>query len=322
MNIKSIRPSTAKVRKTKKPKKKGQKAKYEKYLEQLRQQQILQQLAMEQQNYANQIQNQEQVEEEEDIQISPQQAAEILQHLMMRQQNGEELTQEEVEQFQFLQQIIESNIAQQQEIDDNQQVQYVYPVRKVAKRKKSKGKKKKPKKKRVDEQALMMMLNQQREQQQPQIPNLPYGVDEIKEVDEEETPIKGLSNAGHNMQEHQEVDDSDEEAPEEVDKAEVHYTDIPTQINAQVPAKFRFQENQEEVSEEDSKYNQPQFYPQYQLNPVEQDCSPVLANISPQHLHYLQELNKNQMIASKLDYYSGFYNPLSQLVHNAKQSLK
>lgn len=317
------RPGTAKpskpIKKTKK--KKERLSAQEQYMEQLRQQQLLQQLAMEQQNKYRQQMEQEQ--EESQIEITPEQAATLLQQLIEKQQNGEQLSQEEVEQFNFLQQVLQNNFVNQQELQEEQH--YARPVRKTTKKKKSKKKVKKNKstKQRINEKALLMMMQNQQNPQQFAQDQEKYDFDEIKEVDEEETPIRGLSGEGAQIYE---GNDEGEiyHAQQDPAHAGVHDTDIPNQINAQVPANFRVQPQPEEYEEEENQYvqKQPKFYPPYQLNPVEQENIPSFQGVTPEQLFYLKEMNKNQMIASKLENYSDLYNPLSQAVNRAKTKLK
>jgi hypothetical protein len=318
------RPATAKPKKSKQKtkKKKERMTAQEQYMNQLRQQQLLQQLAMEQQN------RQQMEQDENQIEITPEQAAMMLQQLIEKQQNGEELSEEEIEQFQFLQQVLQNNFVNQQELQEEQQL-YPRPLRqaKTTKRKKSKKKAKKKKttkQRQVYENALMMMQNQQIPQQYAQDHDR-YDVDEIKEVDEEETPIRGLSGEGEQIY-RGEGEGEIETTGQDPANAGVHDTDIPNQINAQVPAKFRvqYQPEDDDEEEEEQQYvqSQPNFYPQYQLNPVEQENFPPVQAVTPEQLYYLKEMNKNQMIASKLENYSDLYNPLSQAVNKAKAKLK
>lgn len=317
--VKYTRPSTAKPAKLKKKKKKTKKlSPQEMYLEQLRQQQMLQQLALEQQQLQQQQMAQQEMEDEEqEIQISPEQALLLFQQLAERQQSGEELSPEEVEQLQFLHQLLQNNMLQEQQMVNEEQHVRGYAVRKASKRRKSKNKgKKKPKKtKQVDENALLMMLQNQKVPTGPHV-ELPYGVDEIQEVDEEETPIRGLKG------EHEGEGEEDSDHLKDSDAA-VHDTDIPTQINAQVPARFGVQPQALPEPESESEEDQQAYYPQYQLQPsVGEERIPGLENVTPEQMFYLQEVNKNQMIASKLENYTDLYNPLSQSVAKAKKMYK
>lgn len=275
-----VRPSTAVSRTTKKKKKKAKKrGTHDKYLDQLRQQQVLQQLAMEQQQMRDQ-----QVEDENDeqIQITPEQAILLYQQLAERHQNGEELTEEEIEQFQSLHQLLQQNLVQEQPDLGVDEPVYSYPVSHTGKRKKSKKKKKKGKKakQQIDEDALLMMIQKQQNMQYPQ-PNieLPEGVDEIQEVDEEDTPIREL----------REQEDAEMEQYQQNNLGRaVHETDIPNQINAQVPANFGVEgENQES---EDSKESPLTYYPQQYLNPVDQENIPVGSELTPEQLYQFQQM--------------------------------
>ena len=289
------------------------------YLEQLRQQQMLQQLAIDQQNHYRQQVDQNE-DEENQIEITPEQAAMLLQQLIEKQQRGEQLSQEEVEQFQFLQQVLQNSFPHQQELDAEEQL-YAQPVKSTKSKKQKKGKKKKTTKQKIDENALLMMMQNQHIQNQYGHDPESYGVDEIKEVDEEETPIKGLSRVAE--QTHEEEGDNELTKPQPLYPG-VHDTDIPNQINAQVPAKFRVQQNPGEEDEEAEQIepHHPAYYPAYQLNPQDQENVNVFESVTPEQLFYLQEMNKNQMIASKLENYSDLYNPLSQVVNLAKKKLK
>lgn len=293
------RPSTAKPKKKKKTKKRDPE---QLYLEQLRQQELLQQLALEQQQMEA---NEDEEMEGNQIQITPEQAVFILQQLIQKQESGEELTPEEVEQFQFLQQVVQSNFQQQQiQAEQNEPVYY---VRKTQKRKKSKSKKKvkKSKRKQMDERALLMMMQQQQMLQHQQHQAEKYGnVDQIQEVDEEETPIRELSHGPIDRNTNQ---DTDHQHPGPL----VHDTDIPTQINAQVPAKFGHNEEEGDENETETDYDQQAYMPPDQEfnQDYEQENVPA---VPIQDLYYLQERNKNQMIASKLENYNDLYNPLSE----------
>lgn len=290
---------------------------HEMYLEQLRQQQLLQQLAVEQQNLYRQ-QMEQNNDENNQIEITPEQAAMLLQQLIEKQQRGEQLTHEEVEQFQLLQQVLQNSFPHQQELDSEEQL-YAQPIKSTKTKKVKKGKKKKSTKQKIDENALLMMMqNQQNPYQYSHDPES-YGVDEIKEVDEEETPIKGLSG------ESDQIHEGEGEGDAEILKSQqlhpgVHDTDIPNQINAQVPAKFRIPHQTNEGGDTEQMESQkPVYYPAYQLRPEDQENVPVFEGVTPEQLYYLQEMNKNQMIASKLEYYSDFYNPLSKAVNLARK---
>jgi hypothetical protein len=223
------------------------------------------------------------------------------------------LSEEEMQQFMYLQEFIQANLPQQEE-----QPMYKLKYRKSAKKRKKsiKKKKKQPKKARVqqiDEEALrIMMQNQQNPAFQQQNIELPEGVDEIKEVDEEETPIREL----REHEKAEELKDYEMESQQSESEAGVHDTDIPTQINAQVPAKFRPQEMEGEGEESEIEEDQ------YVMQPEEQENIPVIPEVSPEQLYYLQEMNKNQMIASKLENYADLFNPLSQSVAVAKKKYK
>lgn len=280
---KYARPWTAKAVKPLKKKTKTIKKRNPRdlYLEQLRQQQMLQQLALEQQNLN---QEEEQPEGEGDIQITPEQALLLYQQLAERQQSGEELTEEEFEQLQFLGQLLEQNFAIQNQQEEDRAI--YYPSRTKTKRKsKMKGKKttKKPKQQ-VDEQTLLMMLQNQRNMQhmqnmqQKQNIGLPYGVDEIKEVDEEETPIRELQDRKYKNYGQEEYDNSES-------KPGVHETDIPYQINAQVPAHFG--------NNEEEKMN---YSPQ--MNQNDQNLQ-MLQNLTPEQIYQLQQMQNQQQ----------YYNP-------------
>jgi hypothetical protein len=166
------RPWTANTTRTVKKKKKTKKRNpQDLYIEQLRQQQMLQQLALEQQNLNHQ-EEQEQPEGEGDIQITPEQALLLYQQLAERQQSGEELLEEELEQLQFLGQLLEQNFAaQNQQTYDVDDQAVSHPVRNKPKRKKSKKKSKikgKKQKQKVDERTLQMMFQNQQNQQNMQ----------------------------------------------------------------------------------------------------------------------------------------------------------
>jgi len=318
------RPMTAKPKKKKKKTKKRNPEQV--YLEQLRQQQMLQQLAEEQQQIAQQEDQQDQeIEDDQDgeIQITSEQAIMLFQQLAERQQNGEELSDEEMQQFQFLHNLIQSNI-QQQEMEEQQQQVYNLQYKKTKNRKKSKPKKKQKKKvkkarQQYNPETLQMMMHNEQQMYQPNI-GLPEGVDEIKEVDEEETPIREIRES--DMQEDLKVQQYEDEG--EQSEPGVHATDIPDQLNAQVPAHFRAQEEEEEEqeSQQESEIDHQAAYPPYQLNPMRQENIQSLQGITPEQLYYLQEVNKNQMIASKLENYADMYNPLSQSVSTAKTKFK
>lgn len=280
--VKKKRPQTAKypprdsryprpwTANTAKPKKKKKKVKrgvpQDVYLEQLRQQQILQALAMEQQRIGN-SQMEEQKFSDGNIEITPEQAVLLYQQLAERQQAGEELTQEELEQLQFLHTLLEQNAANEERAA--LEAQQMALGKKKTKRKKSKKRgKRKPKNAQVyiPPEQLMLMQQQLQEQQMPANPNieLPEGVDEIQEVPEEDTPIQELKS--------EQIEDHNIEAEGE-ESAEVHDTEIPTQINAQVPAQFRENEEEEEESNID-------------FSNIDPD---VLRQLSPDQIHELQQ---------------------------------
>jgi hypothetical protein len=103
----------------------------------------------------------------------------------------------------------------------------------------------------------------------------------------------------------------------------VHETDIPNQINAQVPAKFGFQQQQPQEEGDDNEsetdYDQQAYIPSPQMDPqYEQENVSMVPNVPVQDLYMLQERNKNQMIVSKIENYNDLYNPLSDSVATAK----
>ena len=281
------RPWTATQTRPKKKKKAKKRNAHDTYLEQLRQQQLLQQLALEQQNMdQEQQENKQEQQEDGEIQITPEQAILLYQQFEERHQNGEELSEEEMQQFQFLHNLLEQHINQQQQL----QQQAYQPPKKSRKKSKKKSKKKtKNKNQKMDENALLMMMqNQQLQQMQneqfqhDQLPynqpnvELPEGVDEIKEVDEEETPV-------------QEMIDRPRYHPEgegEGDTADLQDTEIPTQINAQVPAHFGNQQLEEEKMNE---YEQ--------MSPEEQQNLEMMQNLTPGQLYQLQQMQQQVQYA-------------------------
>ena len=265
------RPWTAHAVKPKKKKRKGRKTRpQDVYLEQLRQQQLLQQLAMEQENAQRQEEEEmKQQNPDENIEISPEQAVLLYQQLMERQQSGEKLTEEELEQLQFLHNLLEQNMRQQQQIEEQEKI-VSGPVKKV-RRKKSKNRGKRKGRKNIPQmdQNQLYMLQQMQMQNQQQNENIGVmeEVDEIKEEDEEDTPIRELNEG------------KTEEQPEE--EPGVVETDIPTQINAQVPAQFRMDEEEEE-----SKLNET---PIYQQNPNQ-----MFQKLTPEQLFQMQQMQQMQ----------------------------
>ena len=273
------RPWTSNASKPKKKRKKAKKmAPQDVYLQQLRQHQILQQLAMEQEQ-ANQQEMVNQ-EAEEDIQISPEQAVLLYHQLAERQKAGEELTEEELQQLEFLHNLLELNRANQAQIDQASNVAIASTGRKQKGKKSKKKTKRKGRKQQqmIDPRSLMMMQNQlaMNQDNEPMNPNieLPEGVDEIKEVEEKDTPIRELNQP---LEEHKETEQYSEYEGQE---NEVHDTNIPNQINAQVPAQFT-------KSEEEAKMGQMPFYPN---DPNQQ----MIQNLTPEQIYQLQNMQNQQ----------------------------